>query len=419
MNPADSVVQLDEPMVFDLEIANLGYGDSTFVLYHEVTDNSDGLTINTFKSDTGTWILPSTVHGGKAIKTLLTVSRGPKLNVYNPVRIYLQSKCGFQWENGDSIDETLLFNKVVANDDGTTSKFIEFTEPCAEVQWSSASTLGKYKKFLLNNDSSETIPITIQNPSTSPLEKKIKLSSVGLEYRKVSEGIQDWNPGRQSDGKIINFKNYVEDSFGYIVAKWKYPLVDGIYEVRLKSTCDCNRCPSVLKEYTSEAIIGSIDLTPPRVFGEPFPLRNLAPGEVLTIDFTEDIDCEEPFKFDVWIKVSEIDSILFGNNDIDIICLRNSIAVKFKEDRLPSKNFEQLLGRKYLLTIEGVEDKSGNAMEEMYSFQSNFECLPPTPKLKIALNSEREYLAHEPMIFNVTISNNRVVCVKNLCGILK
>jgi len=409
LKAADSIVEVDKPMVFDLEIANLGYGDSSFVLFHEVLDNPDGLLINTFKSDTRTWLLPSTYHGGKATKTTVTLSRGPKLNIYNPVRIYLQSKCGFEWENGDAIDEAVLFNKVVVNEDGALSKSIEFTEPCPEVQWSSASTLGKYKKFFINKDTAETLSVTLQNPSTIPLDKKVTLTSVGLEYRKVSEGFKDWNAGRQNNDKIINFKNNAEDSFGFITADWKYPVIDGIYEIRLKSTCQCDRCPLNLKEYTSDGIIGSIDLTPPRVFGEPSPFRNLSPGEALTISFTEDIDCEQPYKFDVGIEVSEMSSILFGNNDIDIFCVKNSIAIKLKEDRLPAKSLNYLLGRTYVLTIDGVKDKSGNSMEEMYIIQSNFECLPPTPELKISFNSDREYLTHEPIVFNVTISNNQVV----------
>ncbi len=407
IQPENPVVQLDEPMVFELEIANHGYGDSSFVLYHEVLDNPDGLMINTFSSDTRTWILPSTYHGGTATKTTLTVSRGPKLNVYSPVRIYLQSKCGFALENGDSINEAVLYNKIVANDDGTSSKFIEFTESCQEVQWSSSSSLGKYKTFLLNTKSEKIMPITIQNPSSVPLQNKEKLKSVGLQYRKASEGFHEWIDGLQSDGKKINFKKNTEDFLGFITSEWKYPLIDGIYEIRLKSTCDCERCPLFLKEYTSESVFGYVDLTPPRVFGEPTPAGNLSPGEAVTIDFTEDIDCGIPYSFDVWIEVSEITSIIFGNIDLDIICSKNSIILKFRKDRIPAKTLKQLLGRSYILSVEGVKDKSGNIMEERFIFNSNFECLPPKPELKISFNRSREYLPHEPMIFDITISNKQ------------
>lgn len=47
--------------------------------------------------------------------------------------------------------------------------------------------------------------------------------------------------------------------------------------------------PTKLRKYYSEAIVGLIDKTPPKVFGSPQPTINLYPGDPLTVEFDEDL----------------------------------------------------------------------------------------------------------------------------------
>ena len=78
-------------MIFDIEIANNGWGESTFFLYAEDKDNSAGLAID-FPQD---WILEGTKIDGTPSKVTLTIENGPREDidfVYDPIRIYLQSK---------------------------------------------------------------------------------------------------------------------------------------------------------------------------------------------------------------------------------------------------------------------------------------------------------------------------------------
>ena len=82
----------DEAMIFELEIANNGWGESSFFLFTEARDNSAGLAID-FHQD---WILEGTKIGGSSSQVTLTIEKGPREDlfyfIYDPVKIYLQSK---------------------------------------------------------------------------------------------------------------------------------------------------------------------------------------------------------------------------------------------------------------------------------------------------------------------------------------
>ena len=102
MRRPPEVVPADEKMVFEVEIANLGYGESTFFLYSEKRDNNAGLKLSIDGSSLNVlspWRLTGTNwgagRGGQASTSLLTVERGPKEDVYSPVNIILQSRCEF------------------------------------------------------------------------------------------------------------------------------------------------------------------------------------------------------------------------------------------------------------------------------------------------------------------------------------
>lgn len=215
----------------------------------------------------------------------------------------------------------------------------------------------------------------------------------------------EWSRALGEDSKELDFLLSNEDEFGYTTSTWKYPTNEANYEIRLMSKCDCDRCPKDLTLFTTDSIYGSIDKTAPHVIGLPTPQVNLQPGEEIVVEFNEDVECELPYTFKVWMEISEISSKIFSDDDFDIVCSENVIKIQFIEDNIPGSSFRKLLGRTYILTIQDVKDLSGNVMEESYIFESNFVCLPPVPQLSISTNNARQYLPHEPMIFNATISN--------------
>ena len=92
-------------MYFDVEIANLGYGESFFYVYTDLLDNDKGLTLSIdgdALNSPSTRKLKGKEIGGQSTLSTLTVEPGPRLNVdrYSPVKIYLQSKvsaCSILW----------------------------------------------------------------------------------------------------------------------------------------------------------------------------------------------------------------------------------------------------------------------------------------------------------------------------------
>ena len=74
-------------------MGNAGYGQSTFLFYAESNDNDKGLRITVGDGRDGEPIwMDGKAVGGTEIYTTVTVERGPKANIFNPVRLYLTSK---------------------------------------------------------------------------------------------------------------------------------------------------------------------------------------------------------------------------------------------------------------------------------------------------------------------------------------
>jgi len=398
------IVAQDEPMVFDIELVNLGYGSGSFKLYTDKIDNTDGLAISINGANVNSlspWYLVGTKKGGRATLATLTIERGPRMDSYKPLQVFLQSTCDTKAKNSDT-----LWNVAHSDKEGGLVKFIEFTEPCLEFNW--AGNLKQYSKFLINSNSPNLLDITIFNPGKQKMAAMPRLEQIELEYRQVSDRFPDWTTGFAANSEKLNFLNAEEDSFGYATASWRVPSISAAYEVRLKSVCTYEEtAPDRLNFHITDSVFGLIDREPPAVSGLPMPSKNLYPGEALAVEFTEDLDCEVPYRFDVSLLVSDFVKV-FDLDDLDIVCSDNVIRVQFEEGRIPTGSYEDLLGRDYTLTIMEVWDKSGNVMES-YTYMSNFVCLPPKPHLVIThpAGPTKQYLPHEPVVFEVALSNDR------------
>ena len=285
---------LDDRMTFDVEIANLGYGESFFYLYSDLLENREGLILSIdgdALNSPATWKLKGKEVGGTSTISTLTVEKGPRWNIYryDPVKIYLQSKCEFEEEAGFQINDDLVWNVAREEGDGAIARHIEFTRICPEVEFD--RDLKRYDGFTTKD---ETLEVKIRNPlrfRDIRLEDQDRLEKIVLEYRKVSGRSPLWNKAKNTDGEELNFLDGSEDSFGYISSVWKLPSLDASYEVRLKSICTGEpTAPLRLNRFISESLVGIVDRAPPSVFGVPTPSVNLFPGEELVIQFTEDIE---------------------------------------------------------------------------------------------------------------------------------
>lgn len=144
---------------------------------------------------------------------------GPRGHLtYGSVRVHLHSLCEFDGAFGSAISTTELYN-VVRDEGGEIMKYIEFTEPCAEVDFSE-SNFGKSNSFSINSQSGSAITISITNPSIykfphKRLREKRGLNNVWLQYRKISEradGSYEWINGLDTENDELDFL-LAEESF--------------------------------------------------------------------------------------------------------------------------------------------------------------------------------------------------------------
>ena len=199
-------------------------------------------------------------------------------------------------EAGRQINSDLVWNVARKdNDQAPIERFIEFTRPCPEIEFD--GDLKRFDGFVTNG---LTMKVTIRNPlrfRDIKLADQERLEKIVLEYRKDSGRSPNWNRAKDAETNAeLNFNVTEEDSFGYISAVWKLPLLDASYEVRLKSICiEEPTAPLHLNRFISDSLVGIVDRVPPSVFGLPTPSVNLFPGEELEIQFTEDIEVNEQF----------------------------------------------------------------------------------------------------------------------------
>lgn len=96
------------------------------------------------------------------------------------------------------------------------------------------------------------------------------------------------------------------------------------------------------------------------------------------------------------------------NPQLLLTCSGNVIEVQFNENAILPHSFDQMYGRTYTLELSNFQDGAGNIMET-YSYESNFECHPPNPRINVTHSgpSEQHYLPGEAIVFDVSLTNDR------------
>ena len=221
----------DEPMVFKLLLTNEGEDLSSFQIGIDHRSNP-GLLVHSMNGDTLT--VPQTydrIDPHQIIPSTLTVSRGPELYKYPPLKLYIRSACEYLRNIGDGNlialeDEVTQIVVDVENQNGN----IVFTEPCTKISWS--GLIEDEQKFVINSDTrSAGFKITIENEGVFSFEEAVaqtRLERVELLYRRQND--VDWIPARarpvgESDFELSNFAALgVEDEYGFASLEWEIPL---------------------------------------------------------------------------------------------------------------------------------------------------------------------------------------------------
>ena len=175
---------------------------------------------------------------------------------------------------------------------------------------------------------------------------KNALEQVTFEYSKAGEN--DFKVG-----PVRNRNELSNSSFGTNV-DWDVSNVpDGTYELRLKVSCGVNTA------YTSR-IRGTIDRKGPLVLGKPKPNdHNYAKGDVISVAFSEKLDCAALNNADVTI------ARLVQQKEIraKLSCFNNEVSI------VPELDLSTIDGEPLRVTIRNVRDVYGNAIAAPLSWE--------------------------------------------------
>ena len=112
---------------------------------------------------------------------------------------------------------------------------------------------------------------------------------------------------------------------------------EGTYEVKVETKCTQLGGPADIDMFSTEIFYGVKDLTRPEQYGDSLPLRDsIVIGEEIVVVFTEPLQCEKPFTFDINIKVRGRGVI--KRDMLHVICEGRKIAFQINPMKVKVKN---------------------------------------------------------------------------------
>ncbi|HNY02197.1 MAG TPA: T9SS type A sorting domain-containing protein, partial [Bacteroidales bacterium] len=248
-----------------------------------------------------------------ALPVTLNVTMPPASQVYDftGIQIRLRSDCD------ESVDDTATLD-------------VHFTPPCSPV-----SIFSPGKNWVLNQAGNGILPVTITGYQlTNP-----QLQEISLEF------------SSNSGNTWIAFFSKPKDSIhtNSVLVNWDVSgYDDGPYLLRAVSTCTGN-----VKNY-SEVLPGTIDITPPQVFGLPQPADGiLSPGDEISFTFSESLS-----RASVTINTCKLVDALTGIQ-VDASVQYNESTRKILFTISPGLSY--FIENRYLVShINGVTDLNGN-----------------------------------------------------------
>ena len=386
LNPASSFIYPKESMVFEVEMTNLGLSpDSFFYIAQEAGSrdlfvkadyngvNENGLVIQLYK-DT------------PVIKQI-AINRGYKKYEFPNLQLTLKSKCeadmNVRQNQNDGMYTTITLSNAV-NAEG--EQVLKWMEPCPELHW--AGELKRDRYFLFSTLTSEegkddTLPVKIFNPSATIGKNITKLSADGplkevlFKYR--PKGATVWKTGltKTPTGSTepMNFLlPFVdEDPYGFSSLDWllEGKVSQGDYEIMLESKCESPGGPDEVKGFQESIITGIYDIASPEQYGKPVPLRHdVIIGEEISIYFTEEMWCKQPYSFDMEVNIIGTNYNL-RRDQLFINCFGKKLgfqldlSVGIEISEIIGKDFTVEIGKIGAGSLSKLMDKNFNPMDPL------------------------------------------------------
>eukprot|EP00049_Salpingoeca_infusionum_P016571 m.340253 g.340253 ORF g.340253 m.340253 type:complete len:2995 (+) comp16101_c0_seq1:496-9480(+) len=345
-------------VVFEVHLRNMGLQDydGTFQLYQILVYDDDALTVTV---DGHNLAVPLEFEHlvGLALptKALVHVTHDPTSQVYGAQEVVLglRSACevGRAEARGTSYQESRV--TLVTN----------FVQPCPSVKF--AGALRSVETYVLNN-ANQAVTLELYNPdhATSKWADSSRLTQrgVGIDYRLVVNDLPgQWQP-LTMDGKVWNGKS-AENEHGYTSAAFDLNArtwSDGIYDFR--SVVECGHLsafpepPPGIGSFYSPSVRMIVDREAPMLFGIPEPADRIHfPGDEISFQFSERLDCSRPFKFVLTVQVG---STTYDARDLLYVCHDNVVVTALRRF-----NAAEINGQSATATIQGVKDMYGNVMD--------------------------------------------------------
>jgi len=379
----------DQSAIFKVRLINGGPTSNEYELSMDRRDNSDGLSVSVNGG-----VLAGNQHYEifnplESVNTTISISRGPSLYEYEPIRLYLESMCdGFS--KTSTIAELEIYTDIKT--DGVT-KVIKFARECPKIEFMGELALGPK---IVNAESSTDIKIILQNLERGTrgnltaiaADDNESLEKVELRYRKVGKTLEsDWNVARGDiSGSMVDIDlvNSEEDDYGFLRQDWdiaEQPLADGNYELQARSFCPGDSIPSNLMYSTTNIALLKLDRIPPKPFLFPSETDTFHVGDALIFEYDEELDCTQPFSFTLDIAISG-SGFVFNKDNMIVVCEDRMIGVQFDGTKFdlhdltgnPTASHAEASTPSTTITLSNVKDKSFNSGERisvMVHFASN------------------------------------------------
>ena len=356
----------DEPVIFHLRLTNTGDDESSFIFAVDQKSNPGGLTFNLDAEIVPINFLP----GKSSTEFLLEVHRGPIRYEYPALDVSFRSACEFDEHtlNHDNFPSPLLIQRTqttqrVFND--AMGGNIVFAQPCPRVELADPDPRST---AIINTVSGSTLSVVVRNPartrggSLADLVTTSRLESVKLKFRSVA----------RPEISVVALIDAVtdadfaapgaEDLLGFSTVDWNIEtngVQDGTYEVWAEAECDpvVGASPGFNSEISATLSL-VVDRKVPALFELRPPAGQVTIGQAVVFLFTEEIECRS------YLLEARVEGIAatFDNNvrdNVMLTCEGNEVAFQF--DPLVV-DYAQIVGKKFDLTLSGVQDLHGNML---------------------------------------------------------
>ena len=350
----------DKAASFTFSLANISEtGDDQFYairVLQEFNPNGAIIKINGVPVENGISIWSPYAQN---VDLTVTVEKGPDEYEYNGLVIEMYAPCELE-----KAKELGLSIESLIEDSETTNFFdreiinVEFVKTCSDV-----NLFAPDQNWLINSNTGDTLAITVNQFDTTMAE----LESIQLQYRPIVEG-----------APFVTIDTFTRASFtdNFFTYQWDVSSIhDNSYEIRAVSFCNSGFAPKA-----SGMISGKMDREAPVVFGTPTPASILKPEGQISVEFEEDIACNEIISLGIPADLTPgaRNNVALTNTVTGLAIEKNVTCIDNKLIIIPDIQNKFIEGQVLRVDLLGIEDLFGNQQTTPVTWEFNVNRNPIT-----------------------------------------